>query len=208
MDVLVYDNGISNLLSMIRAIEHVGHKPIVTQDCIANGDISHMILPGVGAFDTAMIKMKQSQADLRVKEFVSRGGCLLGVCLGMQVLFDSSSESSNSGERGLGLIEGNVRYLPSPNRVLGETMPNMGWKDVKMVNRQNFFKDLTTPMQFYFVHSYHCLPKNSDAVSMTIEFGNQDICAGVTAGNVHGVQFHPEKSGELGLRLLKKFIEY
>jgi len=204
MDILVYDNGISNLKSMVSAIEFIGHNPIITSDCKINSKTKHLILPGVGSFDVAMRKMQKNSVDRRIQDFVASGGHILGVCLGMQLLFEQGFEGDQVS--GLGVIKGTVQHLPPPNKSHGDTLPNMGWHDVIIKSDNILIANGLDNIQCYFVHSYYCLPSNVDVVTMEIKYGNQDICAGVNSGEISGVQFHPEKSGEIGLGMIKRFI--
>lgn len=204
MDIYIYDNGISNLKSMVSAVEYIGHNPIMTSDCKVYGKTKHLILPGVGSFDTAMKNMKKNSADLKIKDFQAGGGHILGVCLGMQLLFEQGLEGEKIS--GLGLLKGRVEKLPPPNKADGETSPNMGWHDVNIISDSALIKKSIKNTQCYFVHSYHCIPLDPGIVTMEIAFGNQSICAGVNSGGVSGVQFHPEKSGEMGLGMIKQFI--
>jgi glutamine amidotransferase len=204
MDVYVYDNGISNLKSMVSAIEYTGNNPIITSDCRISRKSNHIILPGVGSFDAAMRQMQKSSADLRIQDFVSSGGHVLGVCLGMQLLFEQGLEGDQVS--GLGILKGTVEHLPAPSKADGDTSPNMGWHDVKIRTNTVLVEKDVNITQCYFVHSYHCIPTDLSTITMQINYGNQDICAGVNSGEVHGVQFHPEKSGEMGLDMIKRFI--
>ena len=204
MDVYVYDNGISNIKSMVSAIEYTGHNPIITSDCKINSKTKHLILPGVGSFDTAMHRMRQSSADLRIQDFISSGGHILGVCLGMQLLFEQGFEGDQIS--GLGILKGTVKNLPKPNKKQGDTLPNIGWHDVTVRSDTVLVDSDLDSIQCYFVHSYHCIPDDLDIVTMQIMYGNQSVCAGVNSGEIYGVQFHPEKSGEIGLEMIKRFI--
>jgi imidazole glycerol-phosphate synthase subunit HisH len=205
MDVYVYDNGISNLKSMVSAVEYTGNNPLITNDCKLNSKTKHLILPGVGSFDTAMHIMQKNSADERIKEFILKGGHILGVCLGMQLLFEESFEGGQI--PGLGVIKGSVQHLPTPNKINGDTLPNMGWHDIKVISDSAIIEANSNSIQCYFVHEYHCVPMDPEVVTMEISYGNQSICAGVNIGEVYGVQFHPEKSGKIGLEMVKRFIE-
>lgn len=205
MNVLVYDNGISNLKSMVSAIKYTGNKPIITKDCnIQKNKYSHLILPGVGSFGSAMQIMKKNSADQRIKDFLANGGQILGVCLGMQLLFDKGFEGGQVS--GLGILEGSVQHLPPPNKKNGETIPNMGWHDIRINSESPLIEKKTHSIQCYFVHEFHCVPVNSEITTMEISYGNKNICAGVNKGGINGVQFHPEKSGEMGLDMISRFI--
>jgi imidazole glycerol-phosphate synthase subunit HisH len=205
MDVYVYDNGISNLKSMVSAIEYTGHNPLITNDCKLNSKTKHLILPGVGSFDSAMRIMQKNSADQRIKDFVFNGGHILGVCLGMQLLFEEGFEGGRI--PGLGVIKGSVQHLPIPNKKNGDTLPNMGWHDINVLADSTIIESTSNSIQCYFVHEYHCVPMDSEIVIMEITYGNQSICAGVNTGEIYGVQFHPEKSGEIGLEMIRRFIQ-
>jgi glutamine amidotransferase len=205
MDVYVYDNGISNLKSMVSAIKYVGYNPLITNDCKLNTNTRHLILPGVGSFDSAMRIMQNNSVDSRIKDFFFNGGHILGVCLGMQLLFEEGFEGGKN--PGLGLIKGSVQHLPIPNKKNGDTLPNMGWHDIDVIVDSAIIKKSSNRIQCYFVHEYHCVPLDPEIVTMEITYGNQSICAGVNSGEVYGVQFHPEKSGEIGLNMLRDFVK-
>jgi imidazole glycerol-phosphate synthase subunit HisH len=204
MDVYVYDNGISNLKSIVSAIKYVGHNPLITNDCKLNRRIKHLILPGVGSFNSAMRIMQKNSADQRIKEFISNGGHILGICLGMQLLFEKGLEGGQI--PGLGIIKGNVQLLPPPDKNNGDTLPNMGWHDISIIADSALIKSTSKSIQCYFVHEYHCVPINSEIVTMKITYGNQSICAGINTGEIYGVQFHAEKSGKTGLEMIRRFI--
>jgi len=189
---------------MVSAIEFIGHNPIITSDCKINSKTKHLILPGVGSFDVAMRKMQKSSANLRIQDFISSGGHILGVCLGMQLLFEHGFEGDQVS--GLGILKGTVQHLPPPNKKNGDTLPNMGWHDVTIRSDSILIENGIDSIQCYFVHSYHCIPTDVDVLTMEIMYGDQSICAGVNSGRVFGVQFHPEKSGEIGLEMIKRFI--
>lgn len=205
MNLYVYDNGISNIKSMVSAIRYIGHNPIITNDCKLDSNINHLILPGVGSFDSAMRIMQKNSADMRIKDFILDGGHVLGVCLGMQLLFEEGFEGKRT--LGLGVIKGNVQHLPIPNKKNGDTLPNMGWHDIDVVADSELIESNSNNIQCYFVHEYYCVPSDPEIVIMKITYGNQSICAGINSGNVYGVQFHPEKSGKIGLDMLKGFIQ-
>ena len=204
MEVYVYDNGICNIKSMVSAIRFLGGNPKITKDCKVRNNVKHLVLPGVGSFDSAMSQMRKTSADSRIQEFADGGGHILGVCLGMQLLFEQGFEGGQTS--GLGLLQGSVQHLPAPDKGAGETLPNMGWHYVDTTADTLLTESGADVAPCYFVHSYHCIPDDDDIIKMKISYGNQDICVGVVSDQIYGVQFHPEKSGEPGLDMLKRFM--
>ena len=166
MDIFVYDNGISNLKSMVSAIEFIGHNPIITSDCKINSKTKHLILPGVGSFDVAMRKMQKSSANLRIQDFISSGGHILGVCLGMQLLFEHGFEGDQVS--GLGILKGTVQHLPPPNKKNGDTLPNMGWHDVTIRSDSILIENGIDSIQCYFVHSYQVMLENNEFLNLQV----------------------------------------
>jgi imidazole glycerol-phosphate synthase subunit HisH len=209
-DVAVIDYGVGNLLSVRRALEHCGVTVTVTGDSELILAAAHVVLPGVGAFANAMAQLRQSRLDLVAKEVSARGIPLLGICLGMQMLMDESEEFGvNSG---LGLIPGRVVPIPAAAADGQQRkIPHIGW------NSLIFPKDRVswsgTPLNdvnpgdaVYFLHSY--MADTSNAVDRLADclYGGAPISAAIGRGNVFGCQFHPEKSGEIGLKVLRAFL--
>jgi glutamine amidotransferase len=196
--------------SVEKALRKVGADPIVTSDPTELESADAAVLPGVGASDAVMKALNTLGMADPVKEFAASGKPLLCVCVGLQVLFDSSEEGELPG---LGLIDGNVELIPTGmTDELGAAMkvPHMGWNEVQFtgddVNRNPMFKDIPQGSHFYFVHSYRCVPDQQAEVAATSNYG-VEICAAVARGNVVGTQFHPEKSGDVGLQIYKNFLD-
>lgn len=201
----IIDYGRGNLFSLRQALFALGHEHQVTNDADLLGNYSTVILPGVGAFGDAIVKLKSIGMDQALHQAAARGTRLLGICLGMQLLATRSEEFGN--HEGLDLIKGNVLRLPSSKNSDEQTrIPNIGWRRVTAEGGQSLFEGIVQAPYFYFVHSYgfHC----SDArdVVGSIAVNGEDIAAIIMRGNVWGCQFHPEKSGPDGLRLLDRLV--
>jgi imidazole glycerol-phosphate synthase subunit HisH len=208
--IVVLNTRAANVHSVEKALRKVGADPIVTSDPTELESADAAVLPGVGASDAVMKALNTLGMADPVKEFAASGKPLLCVCVGLQVLFDSSEEGELPG---LGLIDGNVELIPTGmTDELGAAMkvPHMGWNEVQFtgddVNRNPMFKDIPQGSHFYFVHSYRCVPDQQAEVAATSNYG-VEICAAVARGNVVGTQFHPEKSGDVGLQIYKNFLD-
>lgn len=196
--ITVIDCGIGNLRSVEKALELVGARVTVTGDPAAVSAGAGMVLPGVGAFPRAMTRIREAGIDRALKAGVESGLPLLGICLGLQLLFDSSEE--RGGAEGLGLLPGPVRPVPAG----GRKVPHIGWSPVTWERPDPLTDGLRPGEPFYFVHSFACEPQPEDVLG-TASYGGRFACV-AGRGNVWGVQFHPEKSGEAGLRLLRNFV--
>jgi glutamine amidotransferase len=200
--IVVLNTRAANVHSVEKALRKVGADPLVTSD--------PAVLPGVGASDAVMAALNNLNLAEPVKEFAASGKPLLCVCVGLQVLFDSSEEGELPG---LGLVKGNVKLIPTGMKdELGSSMkvPHMGWNAVQFAgedaDRNPMFKGIPQGSNFYFVHSYRCVPSDQAEVAATTDYG-VEVCAAVTRGNVAGTQFHPEKSGDVGLQIYKNFLD-
>ena len=196
--IAIIDYGMGNLHSVSKAVERLGHEAKVTSD---PGEIlaaDGAILPGVGAFGDAMRNLRETGLDEAAKAFARSGRPMLGICLGMQLLFSESEEHGR--HEGLGLLPGRVVRFRGPFKV-----PHMGWNRLKL-EQANPLTDGLEPGHVYFVHSYHALPEHKDDLLATTDY-HGPVAAIVGRGQLYGMQFHPEKSGELGIRLLGRFLE-
>ena len=197
--IAVLDYGMGNLRSAEKALERVGAEVEVTRDPDRVRAADGLVLPGVGAFPRAMEAVHELGFDALMREHVDAGRPALGICLGMQLLFESSSELG--GAAGLGLLEGDVVELDAP----GLKVPHIGWNEVSWVNGSPLHEGLPNPAAFYHVHSFAPRAAADDEVIGWSTYGNR-FPSVVGRGDVFGVQFHPEKSGHDGLALLRNFV--
>ena len=201
--IAIVDYGVGNLFSLKSSFAAIGEDVIVTSDPVVIENADRVVLPGVGAFEDAIAKLRDSGLDKVILKEAENGKPLLGICLGMQMLFDKSYEYGE--HKGLGLIKGAVK--PIKDEVSAELkIPHIGWNPLKMSKPIDpLFKYINEGDCVYFVHSYYASDCDEFVIA-TAEYG-KDLTAAVRNGNVCGAQFHPEKSGKVGLNILKAFCE-
>ena len=200
--VAIIDYGVGNLFSLQSSFAAIGQEAVVTADPAIIRRADKVLLPGVGAFRDAADKLKKSGMDAVVKDEAARGKPLLGVCLGMQMLFDKSYEYGEY--EGLGLLRGSVR--PIADVIPPELkIPHIGWNALHFTRETSLFGRIHDGDCVYFVHSYYAADC-AESVVATTEYGGV-LTAAVAQGNVYGCQFHPEKSGDVGLNILRAFCE-
>ena len=196
--ILDYDAG--NIKSVEKAMQLLGQEVIITRDRDKILSAGKVILPGVGAFGDAMKKLRQYGLCEVIREVADRGTPFLGICLGLQLLFERSDESP--GVEGLGILKGEILRIPeSP----GLKIPHMGWNSLEFKSSGRLFQDLPEDPYVYFVHSYYLKAEQEEIVTAVTEYGTQ-IHASVEQGNVFACQFHPEKSSDAGIQILKNFV--
>ena len=196
--IIDYDAG--NLRSVEKALVSLGASPVVTRDAQEILEADHVILPGVGAFGDAMEKLRSYGLETVIKEVAANGTPLLGICLGLQLLFESSEESP--GVKGLGILKGKILRLPDQE---GYKIPHMGWNSLHYDHPGKLFRGIPEDSYVYFVHSYYLSAQDPGIVTASAEY-TAHIHASVEQGNVFACQFHPEKSSDTGLAILKNFI--
>jgi glutamine amidotransferase len=197
--VLDYDAG--NIKSVEKAIISLGETAVITRDRDTILKADKVILPGVGAFGDAMEKLKSYGLVEVINEVVKNNTPFLGICLGLQLLFESSEETP--GVEGLGILKGKIVKIPDNK---GLKVPQIGWNSLKYPNKGRLFKGIKEDSYVYFVHSYYLQAEEPEIVTATTEYATL-IHASVEKGNVFACQFHPEKSSDVGLQILKNFIE-
>ena len=200
--IAIIDYGVGNLFSLKSSLAEIGAETVVTSDEEVIAKAARIILPGVGAFEDAARKLRESGMADVVRKEAAAGKPILGICLGMQLMFDKGFEYGE--HEGLGLIHGNVRPI-SDVIPEGYKIPHIGWNSLKIVKETPLFKYIDEGDYVYFVHSYYAADCD-EAVLATTEYG-ADLTAAAANGNVYGCQFHPEKSGKVGMKILKAFVE-
>ncbi len=197
--ISIIDYGVGNLKSLYNAFRHldVPANLIRTADEVAAAE--KLLLPGVGAFDYAMSNINRLGLVEVLQARAKEGVPVLGICLGMQLLFSHSTEGV--GCQGLGLVQGTVTRFGQ-----GKKVPHMGWNEIDVVHEGTLLRSLPESKYAYFVHSYHCVPEEKQDIAAFCDYGSP-FCAVVARGNIFGTQFHPEKSQELGLQILENFGE-
>ncbi len=193
--IAIIDYKMGNLGSVSKALTHLHYDSVITSDPSVIAAASGVILPGVGAFGPAMKNIRAAGLDNVIKGIAEKGTPFLGICLGMQLLFDSSEESESV--KGLGIIHGRVLRFPSER---GLKVPQMGWNRLTKVTGSL----LTEGDYVYFVHSFYCCPDNESDCAAYTDYSVR-YCSAVERGNIFATQFHPEKSGEAGLEILNRF---
>ncbi len=196
--IIDYDAG--NIRSVEKALQFLGEEVCVTRDRERIFEADRVILPGVGAFGDAMEKIRGYGLEEVIREVTDRGTPFLGICLGLQLLFERSDESD--GVKGLGILEGEILRIPDME---GVKVPQIGWNSLKYPNKGRLFAGVPEDSYVYFVHSYYLKAKDKGIVTATTEYSTE-IHASVEKGNVFACQFHPEKSSDAGLALLRNFI--
>lgn len=200
--IAIIDYGMGNLKSVKNALDFLGILSVVTKDKEVISNSSAVILPGVGAFKQAMDNLKEDNLDIFIKDLANEGKLILGICLGMQILFEEGFE----GERcqGLGLIKGNIRKIQPKEKV---KIPHMAWNKIVINNNDDIINGLSGDNFLYYVHSFMACEYMDENLIAYSNYGGVKVPGIVRKDNVIGMQFHPEKSGETGLNLLKKFGE-
>ncbi len=198
----IIDYGVGNLFSLVSSLKSIGVDAVITGDKEVIEKADRLILPGVGAFGDASQKLRDSGLSETVKKAVAKGTPLMGICLGMQLLFEKSYEYGE--HEGLGLLKGSV--VPMENTIPENLkIPHIGWNGLKFKKESPIFKYINDGDFVYFVHSFYAVDCE-DSLIATTEYG-KELTAAVGKGNVYGCQFHPEKSGSVGLKILKAFSE-
>ena len=196
--IVDYDAG--NIKSVEKALQYLGEKPVITRDTDTLLRADKVIVPGVGAFGVAMQQMARYGLPETLHEIVSRETPVLGICLGLQLFFDSSEEAE--GVKGLYLLPGRIVRIPPKE---GYKIPHMGWNSIRVNKSSRLMSGVEDGSYVYFVHSYYLKADRPEDVAATTDYV-VPIDAAAERGNVFATQFHPEKSGEVGLRILKNFI--
>jgi len=200
--IAIIDYGMGNIHSVQKALESYGAKTVVTNQPQVLGDCDKVVLPGVGAFSDAMEELKEHRLIGALLEYIKTKKTFLGICLGMQLLFKESEEAP--GKKGLGVFDGRIKKFPYKKGLL---VPHMGWNQLKKVTSGcPLLKGIPDNSYVYFCHSYYPEVLDEDIIAATTDYG-LSFPAVVWKDNIYGVQFHPEKSQEVGLRMIKNFVD-
>ena len=195
------DYGMGNIHSVTKSLENIGeeiiliNKPNQTKNCKA------IILPGVGSFDPAMNNLKNTGLILDIKNWIKSGKSFLGICLGLQLLFDSSEEGLING---LGLVRGKIRKIP---KVVNQRIPHVGWCKLYSTKLNTLLKEDESNNWVYFVHSYYAVPEDSNVIAAQVNYGTEKLTAIIENENLLACQFHPEKSGKTGEKFLVRWLK-
>ncbi|MGA8896486.1 MAG: imidazole glycerol phosphate synthase subunit HisH [Planktothrix agardhii] len=200
--IAVIDYDMGNLHSVCKSLEKAGVTPQVTDSATIIKNADAVVLPGVGSFDPAMQHLRSRNLVEPIQDVIASGVPFLGICLGLQILFESSEEGQ---EKGLGIFPGTVRRFQSEP---GLTIPHIGWNQLSLIQPDlPLWKTIGSQPWVYFVHSYYVDPTDRNLTAATIQHGSQIITAAIAKDNVMAVQFHPEKSSNAGLKILDNFVE-
>ncbi len=197
--VVIIDYGAGNLRSVINAVTSLGYQPKVTSNPVDVLNARAVILPGVGAAGDTMNNLRKFGLDKAVRQYIEQDRPFLGICLGLQILLSKTEE--DGGLDCLNIFPGLVKFLPK-----GQKIPHMGWNQVKLKRKHPVFDGIPDSSNFYFVHSYYAVPDDTSIIAGETDYG-VTFCSAVAHGNLIGVQFHPEKSGDYGLRVYDNFIK-
>jgi len=202
MNIAIIDYGMGNIHSVAKALEFSGAKTTVTNKKKEIDLADKIVLPGVGAFDDALSELEKQGLVAVIKEQVKKGKPFLGICLGLQLLFEESQEAKEN--KGLGFLKGRVVKFSAKS---GQKVPHMGWNNLKCVSRDCVLLDgIIGSPQVYFCHSYYPQPSEQSVIAATTDYGLEFPCV-LWKENIFGVQFHPEKSQAIGLKIIKNFVE-
>ena len=190
-----------NIHSVTNSLKSLGEEILLIKNIYQSNDCKALILPGVGSFDPAMINLKDKDLIIHIKNWISSGKSLLGICLGLQLLFESSDEGSLSG---LGLVKGQIKKIP---KISDQRSPHVGWCKLNKTKQNTFIREGELNNWVYFVHSYHAVPKDSNIIAANVNYGSEKLTAIIENDNLLACQFHPEKSGKTGEKFLRRWLE-
>ena len=196
----IIDYGVGNIQSVINAFEHITDEIVVTGDEKIIKDASHIVLPGVGAFGKCMENLENSGLIPLIFREIEKGKPIMGICLGMQLLLTQSEEMGFF--KGLDIIKGNVvKFKDGVDKI-----PQIGWNNIH-IKKPTLFENVPDKSMFYFVHSYYVKPENDKVVACETEYNGIKYCSAIEYENIFATQFHPEKSGDIGLNVLRNFLK-
>ena len=190
-----------NIHSVTKALESLEEEVILIKDKRQTIDCKALILPGVGAFDPAINNLRNTGLILDIQKWINSGKSFLGICLGLQLLFESSDEGSING---LGIVEGQIKKIP---KLSDQRIPHVGWCKLIPTRKNSLLREDDFRNWVYFVHSYHAVPKNTNLITANVNYGSEKLTAIIEKDNLLACQFHPEKSGKTGEKLLRRWLK-
>ena len=194
------DYGMGNIHSVTKSLEGLGEEILLIKNFNESNSCKAIILPGVGSFDPAMINLTNTDLINDLKNWINSGKSFLGICLGLQLLFEASEEGK---VQGLGILKGNIQKIPN---VVNERIPHMGWCQLLSTKPNTLLKPEELNNWVYFVHSYHAIPDDFNIISAQVNYGSKKLTAMIENDNLLACQFHPEKSGKTGEKLLRRWL--
>jgi glutamine amidotransferase len=202
MSIAIIDYGSGNLRSVQKALQTLGFSAEITKDKVTIHNAKGVVLPGVGSFDAALTELRQHGLEGAIEEAIALGKPFLGICLGLQHLFESSEEGK---QRGLSIFQGKVKKFDfSGTPWSNQSVPHMGWNRLLFKHKAPIFEGIEEGSMVYFAHSYHVVPKDDIIIATTTDYGIEFVSS-IWKDNLFGIQFHPEKSGAIGLKILNNF---
>ena len=190
-----------NIHSVIKALENLEEEIILIKNNKQIKDCKALILPGVGSFDPAINNLRNTELIIDIKNWINSGKSFLGICLGLQLLFESSDEGSING---LGIVKGQIKKIPQS---FDQRIPHVGWCELLPTRENILLREDEINNWVYFVHSYHAVPSDSDLIAANVNYGSEKLTAIIERDNLLACQFHPEKSGKTGEKLLRRWIK-
>ena len=190
-----------NIHSVKKALENLEQEIILVKSKKQINDCKALILPGVGSFDPAINNLSNTELIIDIKNWINSGKSFLGICLGLQLLFESSDEGSING---LGIVKGQIKKIP---KLSDQRIPHVGWCELLPTRKNSLLREDELNNWVYFVHSYHAVPSNSNLIAANVSYGSEKLTAIIEQGNLLACQFHPEKSGKTGEKLLRRWIK-
>ena len=190
-----------NIHSVTKSLESLGEEILLIRKNDKSKDCKALILPGVGSFDPAINNLRDTELIVEIKNWIKSGKSFLGICLGLQLLFESSEEGLKSG---LGLIKGKIKKIP---KIVGQRIPHIGWSELHPTKNNSLLRDDELNNWVYFVHSYYAVPEDSNLIAAEVKYGKENLTAIIENENLLACQFHPEKSGKTGERILRRWLK-
>ncbi|RCL49629.1 imidazole glycerol phosphate synthase subunit HisH [uncultured Prochlorococcus sp.] len=195
------DYGMGNIHSVTKALESLEEEVILIKNNHQIRDCKALILPGVGSFDPAINNLSKTELIIDIKNWIKSGKSFLGICLGLQLLFESSDEGTING---LGIVKGQIKKIP---QLSDQRIPHVGWCELLPIRKNSLLKVDEINNWVYFVHSYHAVPSNNNLITANVSYGSEKLTAMIERDNLMACQFHPEKSGKTGEKLLRRWVK-